>query len=169
MNVFIDTPQRAAERLDWERRNAASSPSGEVSATSSGQGSAERADRGSDAAPRAARSGRAPRRAARETSRREAPQREVPAPQDAAYSVAEEAYRAEKAYDRKRARRRKALAIARVLAAVVLLPVAVVAVFLVSYGLTCVLNGASPDELVQLFAELFARIEGFARDLLASW
>ena len=164
MNVFIDTPQRAAERLDWERRNAASSPSGEVSATSSGQGSAERADRGSDAAPRAARSGRAPRRAARE-----APQREAPAPQDAAYSVAEEAYRAEKAYDRKRARRRKALAIARVLAAVVLLPVAVVAVFLVSYGLTCVLNGASPDELVQLFAELFARIEGFARDLLASW
>ena len=51
------------------------------------------------------------------------------------------------------------------LALMVLIPVAIAAVFLVSYALTCILNGASPEELVASFENLFARIEGLLFEL----
>ena len=151
MNLFIDTPQRSAERM--ERRQLL-----------------READR-------------------RETVRRvaDAPEPdldldEVPGcesprrggPQDAAgtsfgplepTSVAADAYREEKAFDRKRRRRRARGRVLRVFALIILAPIAIVAVFLISYALTCILNGASPDELVDSFANLFVRIEGVLFDL----
>lgn len=133
MNLFIDTPQRASERLERERQLAMEADGGAAAAAAA-----------------------------------ERPPASVEREPAEPYSVAEEAYRKEKAYDRKRARRRKAAGVLRVMATVVVLPVAVVAVFLVSYGLTCILNGASPDELAQLFGELFARVEGFAQDVMAA-
>lgn len=85
-----------------------------------------------------------------------------PATQAPPYSIAQESYRAELAYDRKRARSHKASRILRVVALVVLVPVLLVAVFLASYALTCILNGATPEDLAQLMGSLFARIEGAA-------
>ena len=80
-------------------------------------------------------------------------------------SIAADAYREEKAFDRKRRRRRACARVLRMLALMVLIPVAIAAVFLVSYALTCILNGASPEELVASFENLFARIEGLLFEL----
>lgn len=81
------------------------------------------------------------------------------------YSIAGEAYRRELAYDRGRVRRRKAMQAVRVLAYIVLAPVAVVAVFIAAYALTYVLNGATPDELLAALRSLALRAEG----LVAEW
>lgn len=81
------------------------------------------------------------------------------------YSIAGEAYRRELAYDRGRVRRRKAIQAVRVLAYIVLAPVAVVAVFIAAYALTYVLNGATPDELLAALRSLALRAEG----LVAEW
>lgn len=82
------------------------------------------------------------------------------------YSVAQEAYRAELDHDKKRSRKRKLHGILRVLLMVVLVPVLLVAIFLASYALTCIINGATPEELVRLMGNLFARVEGFAHDVM---
>lgn len=84
------------------------------------------------------------------------------------YSIAGDAYREEIAYDKWRARRKKRGAILKVVAYLLLLPCAVAAVFLVSYALTCILNGASPDELGDQMLNLFQRIGALARYLLPS-
>ena len=80
-------------------------------------------------------------------------------------SVAADAYREEKAFDRKRRRRRAWGRVLRVFALIILAPIAIVAVFLISYALTCILNGASLDELVASFSNLFDRAEGVLYDL----
>lgn len=77
------------------------------------------------------------------------------------YSVAQESYRDELAFMKRRARRKKLSAALRVLAFVILVPVVLAIVFVASYLLTCILNGASPDELGGLIATLVERVAGF--------
>lgn len=81
---------------------------------------------------------------------------------------APEGYSQELAYDRKRARRRRCRQLVRAVALVIAIPFALAAAFLISYALTCILNGASPEELVEMMGELFARIDGFVRDAAAA-
>lgn len=83
------------------------------------------------------------------------------------YSVAQESYREELAFHRERARRRKLAAAARVLGLALLIPLALVAVFVGSYVLTCVVNGASPDEVLELVQTMPQRIESFVRTMTA--
>lgn len=77
---------------------------------------------------------------------------------DASYSIQQESYRREIAFDRDRARRRKALAVLRAVAVAVFVPVLLLCLFVGSYVLTCILNGASPREVVELLGELLAQI-----------
>ena len=84
------------------------------------------------------------------------------------YSVQQEEYRRELDYDRGRARRRTVRARLRTLAMVVIVPLGLVAIFLVSYSLTCILNGATPDEIFQHLSNLVARIESTVRTIISS-
>ena len=61
-----------------------------------------------------------------------------------AYSVQQDSYAQELAFDKRRARRRRVGQRLRTLAMIVLIPLGLAAIFLVSYALTCILNGASP-------------------------
>ncbi|AEB07691.1 di-heme cytochrome c peroxidase [Coriobacterium glomerans PW2] len=79
------------------------------------------------------------------------------------YSVAQESYREELAYDRHRARCRRAARICRALLLLIGIPMALCLVFTASYALTCILNGATPSEVVELLSGLFNRITGFIR------
>lgn len=74
---------------------------------------------------------------------------------DRSYSLEQEAYREELAFDRRRQRRRKVLAAVRLLAAVVLVPIALIALFIASYALTCIASGATPAEVGELLHDLF--------------
>ena len=53
----------------------------------------------------------------------------------------------------------------RVLAFLVLLPLFLVGVFVGVYVLTCILNGASPDELVELLGELVVYVRALAEQV----
>lgn len=77
---------------------------------------------------------------------------------DGSYSLEQESYQAEIAFDKRRTRRRKLLAAVRTLAAIVLVPVVLAAIFLVSYTLTCILSGASPEEVVELLGDLLRNV-----------
>lgn len=78
-----------------------------------------------------------------------------------AYSLAQETYRDEKAFDRQRARRRRRAGVLRAIATVVLVPVVLVLVFIGSYVLTCIINGASPEDIAGLLAGLWERVQGW--------
>lgn len=81
---------------------------------------------------------------------------DVPSP-ESPYSQAQDSYRKELAFDKRRRARRKRAAVLRVVAYLVLLPVFLAAVFLAAYAVTCILNGATPDELADLMAALLTR------------
>ena len=81
------------------------------------------------------------------------------------YSVQMQEYRDELAYDKARGRRRKLLAALRVVLMVVGIPVALCLIFVGSYALTCIINGATPAELQELMAQLFERVRAFAVQL----
>lgn len=85
---------------------------------------------------------------------------------DEAYSVQQEAYRDELAYHKRRDRRRKRAAVFRVVLFVVLVPLILAAVFLASYVLTCIFDGASPEEVVELVKALFANIAQFVTEVM---
>lgn len=74
------------------------------------------------------------------------------------YSIAQESYAAELDYNRKRHRARRRRAILRVLLVIILVPVVLFAAFVAAYALTCVLNGATPEEFLQLMSSLFDRM-----------
>ena len=163
MNVFIETPQRAAERLERERRVREERwrAAAQFGGTSASQGSGSRRVAGGPDS---------------DFDLDEVPGCESPgASSDVAMgalrgepeaaSIAADAYREEKAFDRKRRRRRGLGRVLRMLMLIVLTPLAIVAVFLISYALTCILNGASPEELVPSFENLFARVEGLLFEL----
>lgn len=78
---------------------------------------------------------------------------------DRSYSLEQEQYQEALAYDRRRTRRRKLAVVLRALAIILLVPVALVFLFVASYLLTCIYNGASPDELSGLLADLAARVQ----------
>lgn len=73
---------------------------------------------------------------------------------DGSYSLEQESYQTELAFDRARTRRRKLAAVVRTIAAIVLVPAVLAVVFVASYTLTCILNGATPQEVVELLGDL---------------
>ena len=71
-----------------------------------------------------------------------------------AYSVQQDSYAQELAFDKRRARHRRMSQCLRTLVMIVLIPLGLAAIFLVSYALTCILNGASPNEVLQHLSAL---------------
>ena len=59
------------------------------------------------------------------------------------------------------------MSILRMLALIVLVPVLLVALFVASYALTCILNGATPAEVMELLGLLVERVRGFIFQALA--
>ena len=86
-----------------------------------------------------------------------------------AYSVQQDSYAQELAFDKHRARRRRWAQRLRTLAMIVLIPLGLAAIFLASYALTCILNGASPNEVLQHLAALGQRLGDVAATIRASW
>lgn len=91
----------------------------------------------------------------------------VPAPET--YSVQQDSYAQELAFDKRRARRRRLGQRLRTLAMIVLIPLGLVAIFLASYALTCILNGASPNEVLQHLAALGQRLGDVITTIRAGW
>lgn len=69
------------------------------------------------------------------------------------------------AYNRSRAQRRRRAGVLRVLLLVIAVPLMLVIAFVVSYILTCILNGASPDDIAGLLADLADRVRTWVADL----
>lgn len=86
-----------------------------------------------------------------------------------AYSVQQDSYAQELAFDKRRARRRRWSQRLRTLAIIVLIPLGLAAIFLASYALTCILNGASPSEVLEHLAALGQRLGDVAATIHASW
>lgn len=86
-----------------------------------------------------------------------------------AYSVQQDSYAQELAFDKRRARRRRWAQRLRTLAMIVLIPLGLAAIFLASYALTCILNGASPSEVLEHLAALGQRLGDVATTIRAGW
>lgn len=86
-----------------------------------------------------------------------------------AYSVQQDSYAQELAFDKRRARRRRWAQRLRTLAMIVLIPLGLAAIFLASYALTCILNGASPNEVLQHLAALGQRLGDVTAAIRAGW
>lgn len=86
-----------------------------------------------------------------------------------AYSVQQDSYAQELAFDKRRARHRHLGQCLRTLAMIVLIPLGLAAIFLVSYALTCILNGASPNEVLQHLAALGQRLGDVIATIRAGW
>ena len=82
-------------------------------------------------------------------------------PRSGEYSIAQEAYREELAFDKKRVRRRKRAALIRAACMMLGIPLLLVTVFVGSYVCTCILNGATPEEVGTLLAGMAARVAEF--------
>ena len=86
-----------------------------------------------------------------------------------AYSVQQDSYAQELAFDKRRARRRRWAQRLRTLAMIVLIPLGLAAIFLASYALTCILNGASPSEVFGHLAALGQRLGDVVATIRAGW
>ena len=86
-----------------------------------------------------------------------------------AYSVQQDSYAQELAFDKRRARRRRVGQRLRTLAMIALIPLGLVAIFLASYALTCILNGASPNEVLQHLAALGQRLGDVITTIRTGW
>lgn len=86
-----------------------------------------------------------------------------------AYSVQQDSYAQELAFDKRRARRRRVGQRLRILAMIVLIPLGLAAIFLASYALTCILNGASPNEVLQHLSALGQRLGDVITTIRAGW
>ena len=91
----------------------------------------------------------------------------APAPET--YSVQQDSYAQELAFDKRRARRRRLGQSLRTLAMIVLIPLGLAAIFLVSYALTCILNGASPNEVLQHLSALGQRLGDVITTIRTGW
>ena len=138
MNLFVETAEMRA------RRTAAGE---DGSSAALWQPSAPEADSQQQQANRGHEAARRERVVARE----DAPDEVRP---DGSYSLEQESYQTELAFDRARTRRRKLAAVVRTIAAIVLVPAVLAVVFVASYTLTCILNGATPQEVVELLGDL---------------
>ena len=85
------------------------------------------------------------------------------------YSVQQDSYAQELSFDKRRARRRRLGQRLRTLAMIVLIPLGLAAIFLVSYALTCILNGASPNEVLQHLSALGQRLGDVVTTIRAGW
>ena len=85
------------------------------------------------------------------------------------YSVQQDSYAQELAFDKHRARRRRWAQRLRTLAMIVLIPLGLAAIFLASYALTCILNGASPSEVLEHLAVLGQRLSDVVATIRAGW
>lgn len=86
-----------------------------------------------------------------------------------AYSVQQDSYAQELAFDKRRVRRRRWAQRLRTLAMIVLIPLGLAAIFLASYALTCILNGASPNEVLRHLAALGQRLGDVITTIRAGW
>ena len=195
MDLFIETPKQVNDRLERERRSqdawlramqeqyaAQQAGLGASGAQQAGHGApvAQQAECrvpvdqqiGSDApaAQRSGREGPSERRRACETYAEQRGEHEAPhTPSQASdgYSVAQDAYREELTFQRRRARRRRIGACLRVLALIVLIPLGLAAGFVGSYVLTCIINGATPEEVLDVLTAMPSRVESFVRSVMA--
>ncbi len=85
------------------------------------------------------------------------------------YSVQQDSYAQELSFDKRRARRRRLGQRLRTLAMIVFIPLGLAAIFLVSYSLTCILNGASPNEVLQHLSALGQRLGDVVTTIRAGW
>ena len=85
------------------------------------------------------------------------------------YSVQQDSYAQELAFDKHRARRRHWAQRLRTLAMIVLIPLGLAVIFLASYALTCILNSASPSEVLQHLAALGQRLGDVVTTVRAGW
>lgn len=81
------------------------------------------------------------------------------------YSVTQDDYQKERAFDKRRARNRAIGRVLRVLLLVIAIPLLLIAIFVGSYVLTCILDGATPQEVLELLTVQMARIQSFAAQL----
>ena len=180
MDLFIETPKQVNDRLERERRSQdawlramqeqyAAQQAGLGAPVVQQAGSRVPVDQqiGSDApsAQRAGHEGPSERRCACETYAEQRGEHE--APHTPSQSVAQDAYREELAFQRRRARRRRIGACLRVLALIVLIPLGLAAVFVGSYVLTCIINGATPEEVLDVLTAMPSRVESFVRSVMA--
>lgn len=86
-----------------------------------------------------------------------------------AYSVQQDSYAQELAFDKRRARHRRWVQRLRTLAMIVLIPLGLAAIFLASYALACILNGASPSEVLEHLAVLGQRLGDVVTTIRAGW
>ena len=142
MDLFLETPQQQAERMLRQQQRLM-----------------EMQMQGATAQPVAQNAAPAAVPAA-------APGRES-APE--AYSVQQASYAQELAFDKRRVRHRRLAQRLRTLAMIVLIPLGLAAIFLVSYALTCILNGASPNEVLQHLAALGQRLGDVITTIRAGW
>lgn len=80
-------------------------------------------------------------------------------------SIAGEAYQEERAYAARRHRHKLVLGMLRTVGVIVAVPVIVTLVFVASYALTCVLEGATPEELVQALSDLWEQALRIVREV----
>lgn len=85
------------------------------------------------------------------------------------YSVQQDSYAQELAFDKRRTHRRRLGQRLRTLAMIVVIPLGLVAIFLASYALTCILNGASPEEVLRHLAALGRRLGDVATAVRVGW
>ena len=142
MDLFLETPQQQAERMLRQQQRLMEMQMQGAAA----QPFAQNATPAAASAPPAGRG---------------------PAPET--YSVQQDSYAQELAFDKRRARRRRLGQRLRTLAMIVLIPLGLAAIFLVSYALTCILNGASPNEVLQHLSALGQRLGDVITTIRAGW
>ena len=134
MNLFIETQQQRAARLDREYARTLGGGGIPKHRDAAGYATEARGD------------------ACGERSRYAEPR--------GCYSVQQDSYREELAFDRARSRRRRMVAVLKVVALVIATPVALAVVFVAAYVFTCILNGATPDEVVVMLSDLANEVAG---------
>ena len=77
-----------------------------------------------------------------------------------------QAYRDEIIHDQRRSRRHRWHGVLRIVAMLVAIPAVLAVAFVVSYVLTLIAGGATPEEVMELLRNLWSRLQGAAFHLL---
>lgn len=152
MDLFLETPQQQAERMLRQQQRLMEMQAQGAPAQIFAQGPTPAASPVAADAP---------------TLGREPDRRDESASD--AYSVQQDSYAQELAFDKRRAHRRRWSQRLRTLAMIVLIPLGLAAIFLASYALTCILNGASPSEVLQHLSALGQRLGDVITTIRAGW
>lgn len=174
MKLFIDPPRQVSDHRVWDqsfpppRKAGPDSPASFQShaptsdPSTTGELDLDEVDA---SVSQPAKGGRRTRSRPRD---KRAVRREVAERVVAPYSTVQEAYRDDLAYGKERDRARKRAHILRVLAVIVVFPIVLALVFIAAYALTCIVNGATPQELVEMMGDLFHRVGAFAGSLVSA-